>query len=338
MDKNISIILPVYNCEKYIDNAIMSVINQTYSKWELIIINDGSTDNTLNVCEKYLSDERIKIVNKKNEGPSAARNLGIRNARGNYIMFIDSDDTYSPEMLEKMYNNIKEFQLVCCNNYKIQKNKKEGNNLNSNITTNDRGLKNFIEILQINRKFNVVWNKMYIKDIIIKNSIFFNESINLGEDYEFNVEYCKYIEKAIFIKDYLYNYNIFSNSISSNYRKDEFEIRFNNVKKNEKLYDEKKYSKEIVYQKYIEVLIQSAISLIEKNKSMALKEKKRTIMEYSKIIADTVNCDWNLYNTLEDKIIIFFLKEHLYNYIYYYIKLRIKIKKIMYAIKGKVYR
>ena len=102
MDKNISIILPVYNCEKYIDNAIMSVINQTYSKWELIIINDGSTDNTLNVCEKYLSDERIKIVNKKNEGPSAARNLGIRNARGNYIMFV----------ITKKYRKIKKKEII----------------------------------------------------------------------------------------------------------------------------------------------------------------------------------------------------------------------------------
>lgn len=98
----ISIIMPAYNAEKYMEAAILSVIEQTYQGWELIIVNDGSTDNTLKIAEKHAgNDKRIKVVTQVNKRLAAARNTGIRNSEGEWITFLDSDDIWHPGKLEK---------------------------------------------------------------------------------------------------------------------------------------------------------------------------------------------------------------------------------------------
>ena len=99
----ISVILPVYNAEKYLDNSIKSILSQSYKNIELIIINDGSSDNSKKICEKYQKDDkRIRIINKSNKGVSAARNDGIKEAKGEYICFFDADDFLENDMIEKM--------------------------------------------------------------------------------------------------------------------------------------------------------------------------------------------------------------------------------------------
>ena len=91
-EEKISIIIPIYNNEKYIEKCIDSVINQTYQNWELILVDDGSTDNSLSLCERYKKDIRVKIIHQENSGVSVARNNGIKETTGKYITFIDSDD------------------------------------------------------------------------------------------------------------------------------------------------------------------------------------------------------------------------------------------------------
>lgn len=104
MDDLISVIIPVYNAEKYIERCVKSIQNQTYTHFELILVNDGSTDNSLNLCEILASnDERIVVVNRDNGGASAARNTGLAHIRGNYVIFADSDDYVSPSYLENLY-------------------------------------------------------------------------------------------------------------------------------------------------------------------------------------------------------------------------------------------
>ena len=103
----ISVIIPVYNVEKYLEKCIKSVINQTYKNLEIILVNDGSTDSSGEICNKFLKlDSRIILLNKVNEGLSAARNFGIQNSNGEYISFIDSDDFISDRMFEVLLNNI----------------------------------------------------------------------------------------------------------------------------------------------------------------------------------------------------------------------------------------
>ena len=99
----VSVIMPAYNSEKYVSEAIESVCNQSYQNWELLIVNDGSTDHTPQIIDKYSEkDPRIKVFHRKNEGVSMARNVGLNQSRGNYVTFIDSDDVYHAERLERM--------------------------------------------------------------------------------------------------------------------------------------------------------------------------------------------------------------------------------------------
>ena len=124
----ISVILPVYNGEKYIQKAIESVLNQTFHDFELIVVNDGSTDNTLNIIESF-DDNRIKIINQTNQGPGAARNNALKIAQGQYVMYLDCDDWYHERALEISYNEITKydadmtfFQMINYNNGEIYEN------------------------------------------------------------------------------------------------------------------------------------------------------------------------------------------------------------------------
>ena len=124
MNKLVSIIVPIYNTEKYLERCIDSLINQTYKNIEIILINDGSTDNSINILKKYKKiDTRIKIIDKKNEGPNIARKTGLENADGNYIMFVDSDDYIHPNTVEILVSKINEYQVVyfdmTCNSFEI---------------------------------------------------------------------------------------------------------------------------------------------------------------------------------------------------------------------------
>ena len=103
----ISIIIPIYNVEKYLEKCLDSILNQTYKNLEIILIDDGSTDNSPNICNSYCEkDKRIKIIHKNNEGVSSARNKGIELSKGKYIVFIDSDDYVSNEHIEVLYDCI----------------------------------------------------------------------------------------------------------------------------------------------------------------------------------------------------------------------------------------
>ena len=124
----ISVVLPAYNSEKYIEQAVESVLNQTFDDFELIIINDGSTDSTSMILNSF-TDSRIKIINQSNQGPGAARNNALEITNGKYIMFLDSDDWYSPDALEIAYNeavkydtDLTFFQMINYNNGEIYEN------------------------------------------------------------------------------------------------------------------------------------------------------------------------------------------------------------------------
>lgn len=108
----VSIIVPVYNVEDYIEECIDSIVNQTLKEIEIIIVNDGTKDNSIKKIEKYLSDPRVVLINKENGGLSSARNAGLKLAKGEYISFIDSDDFIELTMLEDLYNNSEDSEIV----------------------------------------------------------------------------------------------------------------------------------------------------------------------------------------------------------------------------------
>ena len=113
MKKNkFSIIVPVYNVEKYIEKCLESILNQTYDNFEIIVINDGSTDNSKKILDNYKTNKKIKIINQDNQGLSIARNNGLGAASGDYILFIDSDDYIEEELLSTLNKNINNEDLI----------------------------------------------------------------------------------------------------------------------------------------------------------------------------------------------------------------------------------
>lgn len=174
MSYKISVIVPVYKVEEYLDRCINSILNQTFKKFELILVDDGSPDKCGLICDKYAQkDSRIKVIHKDNEGLSAARNSGIEIAKGEYIAFVDSDDYIDKRMYEELYNvaiNNKS-DIVICDYQKIYSNN-ESDNCKS---VNTYKVENLSKTQALSRLYDadssayiVAWNKLYKKSLFDK--------------------------------------------------------------------------------------------------------------------------------------------------------------------------
>ena len=120
--KLVTVVVPIYNVERYLEKCLTSIILQTYKNLEVILVNDGSTDNSLNICKEFeKEDSRIRIISQENKGLSVARNVGIENAKGEYIAFVDSDDFISCKFIENLYNESirNNSDIVCCDFYYV---------------------------------------------------------------------------------------------------------------------------------------------------------------------------------------------------------------------------
>ncbi len=181
-ENKVTVVLPIYNVEKYLDRCINSVINQTFKNLEIILVNDGSTDNCLKICEKYKNiDDRIIIINQRNKGLSAARNSGIIKATSKYICFIDSDDYIEKDMIEYLYNGMKRYnsQITCCGFTNIYE-----NGIKEKITRPKKAIvytkEEALDIHLISGYIDVVaWNKLY--DIELFKNVKYPEGL-LYED------------------------------------------------------------------------------------------------------------------------------------------------------------
>ena len=200
----ISVIIPVYNVEKYIRQCLESVIDQTLKDIEIIIVNDGTRDNSMEIVEEYISDERIKIINKENGGLSSARNAGMKEAKGKYICFIDSDDFIENIMLEELYNKIEKTNSdVADSDVFLYDNKTH--------EIKERKNKEYQKIekgLFLWGRYNVeVWNKIYRKKFLLDNNIFFEEGI-IHEDDLFSMKVLLLTNKIEHIDKSFYYYRI----------------------------------------------------------------------------------------------------------------------------------
>lgn len=191
----ISVIVPVYNVEKYLDRCIESIVNQTYQKLEILLIDDGATDCSGEKCDDWAKrDKRIKVIHKENEGVSSARNLGIEKATGKYIAFIDSDDYVVSEYIEKLENQMDEHTKVV------------------RVVRDDRNpkiemySKEFFEIFENTCAFNAPYNQLLERQLLIDNAIRFDETIGFGEDLLFSMTVMIYAKsiKTINFEGYQY--------------------------------------------------------------------------------------------------------------------------------------
>ncbi len=221
--EKVSVIVPVYNAERFISSCIDSILNQTYSNLELILVIDGSPDNSAEICHEYgRRDSRIHVLEKENGGAGSARNAGISKAAGDYICFVDADDEIAPDMIEKMMGRVVETHAdLCICGFEVQ-----GSGLILNDTKSLRKLqkavskeKLILSIIDTSQKriFGYAWRCLYKRKVITANQIFFPETIKISEDYMFFLNFSFHADTICILPEELYYYKINGSSATAKY-------------------------------------------------------------------------------------------------------------------------
>lgn len=205
--ENVTIIVPVYNAEKYLKACLDSIVSQIYRDIEILLVDDGSTDNSGIICDEYaVKDKRIKVFHNENKGVSYSRNLGINKATGKYLLFVDSDDVIEKEYVYELVKPTEEknYDLVVCNRIDIflPKNKKKEIVVNKELLSDN--FQNDYYLLVENLK--IISVKLYKKEIIDKYNIRFPIGISSSEDQRFNFLYFEHVKKYTYINKCLYKY------------------------------------------------------------------------------------------------------------------------------------
>lgn len=216
----ISLIVPVYNAVKYLSRCVDSLLNQQFTDFELILINDGSTDASLAVCESFRRrDSRVSVINQDNAGVSSARNHGIEVAKGDYICFVDADDYVSPLYLEQLVRPVlqdEKIDLVLQGRIKCEK------NAQAIVSPTHEGVyflskdSDFFEEVNLLR-FCAVYSKLFKRRIIEDHDISFPKSMNHGEDFDFFARYLQYCDGIYVSTIANYYYLINDGSLSDQY-------------------------------------------------------------------------------------------------------------------------
>ncbi|MDD3239896.1 MAG: glycosyltransferase family 2 protein [Lachnospira sp.] len=225
----ISVIVPIYNVSKYLHQCIDSIINQTYNNLEIILVDDGSTDDSGTICDEYaLADARIAVIHKKNGGLVSARKAGMRYAKGEYIGYVDGDDWIEPQMYEKLYQIISRFdvQIVLCDHFENNQ-----NNLKMVHSCFEEGIYHkqdlineiYPQMISRNKFYEqgvsaAVWGKLYKKDVIEEFQLEVDDRIIMGEDAACIYPCMLYVSSIYILHDCLYHYRQTMDSISKQKR------------------------------------------------------------------------------------------------------------------------
>lgn len=326
---DISIILPVYNAGVFLENTLLSILNQKFSNFELIIINDGSIDNSKSICEEYAKkDNRIVFINKHNEGICKARNLGISIAKGEFIYFCDHDDILNLELLYDNYHLCKEYNADWIKFGKIEHLyiedsliKKTESNFEFKVY-NNKDMKNKIIELRIKGILTYVWDSLFKKSIILDNNIRFDEKFKLGNE---DIDFCqRYINAANLLivnnKNYYNHYTRLGISASSKFSNEKIDSHIYLANKSLSIYkdynvDLNKYEIEYIYLigRY---LIFNVCQDLNKSNGLSIVEKEEILKEVKKIDLLKINnkFSWVKIYKLSRRICIYLL---LFNKGYY---------------------
>ena len=325
----VSIIVPVYNVEKYLSKCLNSLVNQTLKDIEIIIVNDGTPDNSQKIIDKYVKEypKKVRSYLKENGGQGSARNFGLTKAKGKYIGYVDSDDYIELDMYEKLYNKAleMEYDVVVCGNTVVDEDyniiKKENNmQFDSNITNILFGKM-------------AVWNKIYKKSLIVDNDILFRSNV-WYEDLDFTMKTILMANNIGFLNMNLYNYLLRKGSTMNN----------SNIKRNLEIIDAfeelisfckqkriyKKYYNEIEFLAIDHIYISAVVRTINPNNNK--KDKREIICKLLNYMNNTFSNyksnKYIKYLTSNRKIIFSLLNYKLYSIIYLVFKVKNKVKKI----------
>lgn len=307
-----SIIVPIYNCEKYLSRCIDSILDQTFTDFELILVNDGSKDNSGMICDDYAQkDSRIVVIHKENGGVSSARNMGLRIASGKYISFVDADDTIDKQFLSTLIDENIDVDLIICGFTEIDSYSNVATNNLYNIPSEQ--IFNFSEIkthiisstYTSSNLTNSCWNKLYKKSIIDDHNLTFVNR-KRGEDWLFNIEYLQVINSAIYHNLPLYKYHRNNTSAMSNLLENQISLWIENRIIRQDLID--KYELSINEKLYNTVWIKKVLQYIYElyyfsNPNKVIITKK--IINNGEFILALNNTELV---GLNNKVLVFFLK------------------------------
>lgn len=224
MTKQFSIVVPVYNGEGHIKKSIDTLLKQDYDNYEIIIINDGSTDGTENILnEFYKSDSRIKIINNMNKGVSFSRNLGIQESSGEYILFLDSDDEFAKDalkLLSEIVNREKPDLLLFGFSVTGDDSRKNDTTTLKSLERSDSDQKRNVLKSMLSTKNNIlgyVWRGAYSTDFLKTNNIYFEQTLKISEDFLFLIQCVNLSKNLSILSDELYQYKLGESSMSNKF-------------------------------------------------------------------------------------------------------------------------
>ncbi|MFR6245818.1 MAG: glycosyltransferase family 2 protein [Romboutsia timonensis] len=325
-EKLVSIIIPIYNSEKYLKKCIDSILEQKYNNLEIILINDGSTDNSGKICDRLaIEDKRIKVIHKLNEGVSIARNKGLEMAKGEYIFFIDSDDYIDENIIKDMISYSRDYDIVKVS-YKFIENGKITKVVSNNLSYKKD---EYIKAIISSNIGGHSWGYLLKRSTL--EGIYFDKNTSCMEDTVFIIS-CILKSKSIkCINSSYYNYRINENGITCS-----SDRIFKNI--NDYMYSVDKI-KEIIDNSDIKYncnydILRKKVILIEAEVSKIKKKEEIKILFKNKMIKDELN---NIFNStkinLAYRIFIYIVVNEKYNLTMLYIKIR----RLMKNIKSLIY-
>lgn len=339
MNKNdfpmISIIMPVYNSDKYVAQAIQSVLKQSFEDFELIIVDDGSTDNSGFICDEYAkNDSRIIVLHKQNGGVCSARNVGIEKSKGKYITFIDNDDFYEEGFLDILFNEMEQtnadFIKAGRRNIKISS---QMDILGENICTYKE--KSILSRSEFAKKYfdikksgilSSIWNGLYKRSLIVNSGIRFDESVKHGnEDLIFNCEISLNSDTIEIIPDVIYtHFYRLGHSTSTKFYPDQIRTRLNGVELELQIVKDNREQSDLIILEGIRSCFRMLIPL------SSMKERKLYIEEMKSRLDFAVLREYPLLSSKnvskEGKIDLFLIKHGLYELYFMLRKLRLKLE------------
>lgn len=235
-----SIIIPIYNCEQYIKKAITSILEQSYKNFELILVDDCSTDHSYTLCEDLATqDKRIKLLkNLNNSGVSVSRNRGIECINGEYVTFVDADDFIESDYLERIYSVLNKEEYDCIKVGCIEEYYNNSNEIisvqqyiyDSGVIKSQQQVMSTILKMEQIPLFGYLWNGVYKVDIIRKFKLSLNENYRINEDFEFNIRFFKHVKNFISIPYCGYHYaRRVNNSLSTRVQPDYYELHYKKI-------------------------------------------------------------------------------------------------------------
>lgn len=322
--KRLSIIIPVYNAQNYLEECLQSIVRNEYEDLEVIIVNDGSKDNSLEICNRFKnSDSRIQIIDKKNTGVSDSRNVGIRASKGQYIMFLDADDFFEFDTFTIIIEDIMKdrYDFIAYSYYTFKEKEVKKAEL-FDIDKECSNLQVIREYMLASSALNTCWGKLFRAEVIKENQITFQADLKIGEDFVFVAEYFMQIKSAIIKNIPIINYRQHGESAMRKYDFStriwytDYLFRFNK-KCVETLHDEELTKKMYVY--YLRVITNIFLEFAKSNKELAKLYKKAFKFESINEIIDTVDIKMtSAYKKLECTL----LKRRSYLFLSIYFKIK----------------